>query len=90
MLEKTFGLFYFLKRPKSKKSLDRYVYLRITVNGESRELSLKRRWPESQWNQSSIKAIGNKDGTRELDSYLDTLSAKIQQARLSLLESEKR
>ncbi len=52
MLEKTFGLFFFLKQPKTKKNDYRYVYLRITVDGEARELSIKRRWTISRWDQS--------------------------------------
>ena len=37
MLEKSFGLFFFLKQPKNQKSDERYVYLRITVNGSAKE-----------------------------------------------------
>ncbi|RKR84464.1 hypothetical protein BDD43_4702 [Mucilaginibacter gracilis] len=44
MLEKSFGLFFFLKQPKNQKSDVRYVYLRITVDGTSKELSTKRVW----------------------------------------------
>lgn len=36
MLEKSLGLFFFLKQPKKRKSEERYVYLRITVNGISK------------------------------------------------------
>jgi hypothetical protein len=42
MLEKSFGLLFFLKQPKSQKSGERYVYLRITVDGKPIELSTKR------------------------------------------------
>jgi len=44
MLEKSFGLLYYLKQPKNQKKKDRFVYLRITVDGKSKELSTKRTW----------------------------------------------
>jgi hypothetical protein len=44
MLETSFGLFFFLKQPKNHKTDERYVYLRITVNGISKEISTKRVW----------------------------------------------
>ncbi|MEJ7779912.1 MAG: phage integrase SAM-like domain and Arm DNA-binding domain-containing protein [Daejeonella sp.] len=90
MLEKTFGLFYFLKHPKTKKNEYRYVYLRITVNGEARELSIKRRWPVNRWDQSSGRAIGAKGDVKNLNAYLEVLSAKVYQAKLVLLETERK
>jgi len=90
MLEKTFGLFYFLKQSKTKKNGYRYVYLRITVNGEPRELSIKRKWPIDRWDQSQGKAIGIREDAKNLNAYIETLSAKIYQAKLHLLETERK
>lgn len=90
MLEKTFGLFYFLKQSKTKKNDYRYVYLRITVNGEARELSIKRRWLITRWNQSLGKAVGTKEDATNLNAYIETISAKIYQAKLNLLETERK
>jgi len=42
MLEKSFGLFYYLKQVKKQKNDERYVYLRITVNGIRKDVSVKR------------------------------------------------
>ena len=36
MLEKSFGLFYYLKPAKNQKG-KKYIYLRITVNGNYRD-----------------------------------------------------
>lgn len=90
MLEKSFGLFYFLKQSKTPNCTTRYVYLRITVDGVSRELSLKRHWYVNRWDQLSGKAKGTKEDAKSLNAYLDTLTAKIYQAKLSLLEDEKK
>jgi len=49
MLEKSFGLYFFLKQSKNQKKGLRYVYLRITVDGKSVELSTKRLWPLEKW-----------------------------------------
>jgi integrase len=89
MLEKSFGLFFFLKQPKNQKNEERYVYLRITVDGTSKELSLKRSWQLDRWNQTAGRAIGNKEDARNLNTYLDSLSSKVYQAKLSLLDQNK-
>jgi hypothetical protein len=89
MLEKSFGLLFFLKQPKSQKSGERYVYLRITVDGKSAELSTKRLWSPSKWNVSAGRATGNREDSKTLNAYLDTLSAKVYQAKKRLLEEEK-
>lgn len=89
MLEKSFGLFYFLKQPKSSKRLNHYVYLRITVNGVCRDISIKRHWPSSRWDQSTGRAVGTQLDAKNLNAYIEILSAKVYQAKLSLIENDK-
>lgn len=89
MLEKSFGLFFFLKQPKNQKNGERYVYLRITVDGISKEVSTKRLWSPDKWNQSAGKATGTKEDAKSLNVYLDTLCSKVYQAKISLLEGNK-
>ncbi len=36
MLEKSFGLLFFLKQPKNYKKGPMYIYIKITVNGKPR------------------------------------------------------
>ena len=76
MLEKSFGLLFFLKQAKNQKSDERYVYIRITVDGTSKELSTKRVWNPDRWNQSSGRAMGTKEEVKSLNVYLDSLSSK--------------
>lgn len=66
MLENSFGLFFFLKQPKNQKNDERYVYLRITVNGVAREVSAKRIWYESRWEQKSGRPKGNNEDALSL------------------------
>jgi site-specific recombinase XerD len=89
MLEKKFGFSYFLKKTK-KKNLDyKYVYLKITVNGVSKQLSTKRYWAADKWDQSTGRATGTEDDAQELNYYLNTLSIKIHQARSYLIEADR-
>lgn len=87
MLENSFGLFAFLKKPKNQKDNKRYVYLRITVDGKSKEISTKRLWDPGKWSHEAGRAIGAKEDAKSLNAYLDALSAQVYQAKLKLIES---
>jgi site-specific recombinase XerD len=89
MLEKSFGLLYFLKQAKTKNLDYKYVYLKITVNGISSQLSTKRYWVADKWDQSTGRATGIEDDAQELNYYLNTLSIKIRQARSYFIEADK-
>jgi integrase len=89
MLEKSFGLFYYLKQTKTQNKDKKYVYLRITVDGERKDISLKRQWDAHNWNAQFGRAIGNKKDAKELNSYLDVLTSKIYQIKRYLMEMNK-
>jgi integrase len=88
MLEKSFGLHFFLKSSTSEKKSKRYVYLRITVDGEPREVSTKMSWPEARWDQNTGRATGTREDARTLNEFLDTLVTKINNGRKKLLDNE--
>lgn len=88
MLEKSFGLLFFLKQSKKNKNGEKYIYLRITVNGVSKELSTKRLCLSSKWNSSAGRVLGNSEEGRTLNSYLDTLYYKALQAKKRLLDRD--
>lgn len=50
MLEKSFGLLFYLKQTPNYKKDQMYIYLRITVDGVSKEISPKRLRFVSKWN----------------------------------------
>jgi site-specific recombinase XerD len=89
MLEKSFGLLIFLKQPQHYNTGPMYIYLRITVDGISKELSTKRLWEPSRWNPKAAKATGSKEDSKELNAYLDTLRNMVYEARRTLLERNK-
>jgi len=87
MLEKSFGLLYYLKQTKNQKNENKYIYLRITVDGERREISTKRQWMPDQWNAQLGRTTGISEDAKELNSYLDLVFVKVYRAKTKLLES---
>jgi len=86
MLEKSFGLTFFLKTPRKRINL-RYVYLRITVDGIPKEVSTKRKWDFARWDQKAERAIGTKEDARTMNFFLESMITKITQYRTELLNS---
>ncbi|NVM66773.1 site-specific recombinase XerD [Mucilaginibacter sp. SG538B] len=89
MLEKSFGLLFFMRRPKNYQTGPLPIYLKITVDGYSKELSTKRKCDPSFWSSESGRAMGKKESVKELNSYLDALEQTVFQAKKKLIESEK-
>jgi site-specific recombinase XerD len=89
MLEKSFGLLFFLKRPQVYNGGEMYIYLRITVNGVSKEFSTKRLWHPDRWNPSAGKATNNKEDAKIINKLIDTLNNKAHEARRSLIDDNK-
>ncbi len=86
MLDKSFGLLFYLKKPKNYCKGVIPIYLRITVDGMPKELSTKRRCDPNRWNSSAERAAGTKEDARALNVYLDTLQAKAYEAKRQLLK----
>lgn len=89
MLEQSYGLTFFLKSPREKSRTIRLVYVRITVDGISKECSTKRQWDVTRWNQKEEKAIGTKEDAKELNFFLDSFKTKINSYRTELLNNDK-
>jgi len=89
MLEKSFGLLFFMRKPKNYQTGPLPIYLRITVDGVPKELSTKRKCDPQSWSSESGRATGKKESVKELNSYLDALEQTVFQAKKKLIESEK-
>ncbi|MDB5262909.1 MAG: site-specific recombinase XerD, partial [Adhaeribacter sp.] len=89
MIEKSFGLFFFLKQPKNYTTGPKYVYLRLTIDGAAREISTKRLWEPSRWSVEAGRASGSKEDAKFLNQYLEILRNKVHEARRSLIEADK-
>lgn len=80
---------FFLKQPKNQNETLRSIYVKITVDGKATELSTKRKCEIARWNIAAGRESGNKESTKELNYYLDTLEQMIYQAKRSLNDSDK-
>jgi hypothetical protein len=89
MLEKSFGLLFYLKQTPSYKEDQMYIYLRITVDGLSKEISTKRLWYVSKWNARAGRADGNSEAARSVNQLLDALHVKVHDAKRIILEAGK-
>jgi integrase len=84
MLENSFGITFFLKS-STKGTKERYVYLRITVDGVPKETSTKRKWEVDRWSQRTERATGSREDAKVLNFFLDALHMKIQQFKSELM-----
>jgi hypothetical protein len=84
MLDKRFGLLFYLKKPKNYGKGPIPIYLRATVDGIAKELSTKRSCDPNRWNPSAERVSGTKEDAKALNAYLDTLQAKAYEAKRQL------
>ncbi|HEX7903943.1 MAG TPA: Arm DNA-binding domain-containing protein [Chitinophagaceae bacterium] len=73
MLDKSFGLLFYLKKPKNYLKGAIPIYLRITVDGVPKEISIKRSWDAVRWNSDAGRASGTKEDSK---TSLQLLSKK--------------
>ncbi|MYY44015.1 site-specific integrase [Elizabethkingia anophelis] len=89
MLENSYGLTFFLKSPKNKKTPTRSVYVRVTVDGVPKETSTKRKWQYDRWDDKLDRASGTKEDAKSLNHYLDSLETKINNYKTMLVNEGK-
>ena len=88
-MEKSFGLFFHLKKENKNQKGELPVYIRITVNGIYCEISTKRKCNPDKWNIDKGRLNGKSDAVTAINSYLDTLQQKIFEAKRKLIEVDK-
>jgi len=76
MLDKSFGLHFYLKKPKNYVKGVIPIYLRITVDGIPKELSTKRTCDPARWNSTSERESGTREDSRALNAYLGAKAKK--------------
>jgi site-specific recombinase XerD len=103
MIPKSFGLLFYLKKPRGYVKGECPIYLRITMDGVMKEMSIHRNCDPGRWDSRIGRALISKtsgrrsaseplttdDPFRALNAYLDTLQAKVHEARHQLLMSGK-
>lgn len=87
MVNKTFGLLFYLKKSKNYQKSPLPIYLRLTVDGKRAEVATKRLCDDPQkWNASSGRMTGSKEATKILNAHLDILQGKVYETYKDLLQ----
>ncbi|MBE2287918.1 MAG: site-specific integrase, partial [Chitinophagaceae bacterium] len=87
MINKSFAILFYLKKRTGVEQQKLPVYLRITVDGERRDIHTQQVWEEARWNKQAQRAKGTNEQSRSLNAYLDALKRDIQNARVKLTEA---
>lgn len=88
MVNKTFGLLFYLKKPKKYRNGPLPIYLRLTLDGKRVEVATKRLCDDSQkWNAGSGKMVGSKEATKILNAHLDILRSQVYAIYKDLLQT---
>lgn len=88
-MEKSFGLFFHLKKNKKSEKDALTIYMRLTVDGVFCEISTKRKCPVDKWDVRGGRMIGKSEGVNDFNRYLDTLRQKVFEAKRKLIELDK-
>ena len=88
-MEKSLGILFFLRKPRPYREGPWLVFLRITVDGITKELSLKRTWEKEKWKPKPGRATSKDMTAKSLNAYLDIILAKVYEARRTLIETGK-
>ena len=88
-MESTFGLRFYLRKPKKNGQVEFPIFIRITVDGTVKEISTKRKCTLAQWNRYAGRAYPRSAETKTLNKYLDTLQHKVYEAKRKCIELDK-
>ncbi|MDF2188294.1 site-specific integrase [Paraflavitalea sp. CAU 1676] len=87
-MEKSFGLIFFIKKPKTATVSQYFVYMRITTNASYCDVSTKMKWDPTKWNAQAGRAEGRTEAAKTLNSYLDVLQRKVYDIRKRLADRD--
>jgi len=72
----TFGLQFIIRSNKNDQNSG-IIYVRITIEGQRAEISLKKTLPISIWNNARGKVNGSSKDAKNLNTYLDDIRIKL-------------
>lgn len=84
MLEKSFAVLFSLRKSKGYTTGELPIYMRVTANGERKEISVKLTCIPERWNAQARRAKGLNEAARTLNALLDSLERRVHEARLKL------
>jgi site-specific recombinase XerD len=77
------------KRTKSQNASLLAIYMRVTIDGQRMEISIKRIIEKEKWSSVSGKAKGNLEEARGLNAYLDLLRNKVYNYQREIIREDK-
>lgn len=83
----TFSISFFARKKKENQELA-LLCARVTVNGKSLEISLKRTLPLTRWNQSSGKMKGSSMESQQINKKIDEVRTLLYNAYDNLLKQD--
>jgi site-specific recombinase XerD len=86
VMSRRFNLLFYLKKRNNYEGGVIPIYMRVSVAGKRTEFATQRTWDPTKWNPSAGRATGTKEEARELNSFLDTLKAKVYEAQRKLVD----
>ena len=86
-MEKSFGLQFYLKKSRLNDT-EKLIYLKITVDGQTREVSTKYKCSPQAWDKRAHRVNGKNEIAKSINQHLDILVAKIYAARKKLEEKD--
>ncbi len=85
IMNTNYSLCFYLKKPKNYVSGAKPIYLRITVKGIPKEVSIGRHCDPQRWNSKANRIKGSREDVRSINLYLDTIVRKIAEIHSNLL-----
>ncbi len=76
-MNNSFSLLFYIKKCKADKSGRANIYLRITMDGQRAELSIRRKVLVDKWNSDMNMARGSSDESLGINRYISTIKNKI-------------
>ena len=84
----TFTVIFFTRKSRSVPN-QLSIYVRITVDGQRAEISLKRNIPSKEWDNSRNRGRGGSQRIRALNAYLDRVYSNLLDCHKELLEENR-
>ena len=88
-MEKSFGLFFYLKKDQRTHNEEIPIYLRLTVDGVSCDISIKRKCDPGKWNAMAGRANAKTEAAKTINPYLDAIQQSVFEAKRKLIEKDR-
>ncbi|GAA3627406.1 site-specific integrase [Flavivirga jejuensis] len=76
-MNNSFSLLFYIKKYKADNNGKANIYLRITLNGQRVELSIRRKVLVDKWNSDMNMTRGNSEKSLGINRYISTIKNKI-------------